>query len=299
MKTCDAFHKCEQIGLRVPHMHIRLIPGEFPHFFESSYDRDLLIQNQKQRVHRNFVVKKKKVNLWIDFVEHRRRDKPLKKKPRSDGLDNTNHDFSDDEYEEEPESPQRNRPVVEDLDTSTVWGKAQHAKATKKQQDWDIAEGPREKVDRSVYNQRVPYRTYFMQPLDISTELVFDDTLEPVQTEEFPEGVQHSNKVVREGGTFRQPNSRFTRSHEMPAQTKLHVPLLSSEHGGRRFRLLLTGTGMSRSGEEVCLKTYSEPFEVVSDIGTVKRASKRRTAEERSAYARERELKKHRAAQPQ
>ena len=293
MRSSTTFLKCTDIALRVPHMRIRVIPAEFPHRIESSYDRDLLMQNRKQVVKRNFVVKKKKVSLWVDFVQHCLREKPLKKKRRVDGMDNSNHDFSDDEYEQESESPLKNRPVVEQHNTSTEWGAQAHKTQTKKQQAWDLAEGPAENVNRFVYNKRISYSTYFYRPLDISTCLVFADTLEPVNTDEFPDGIQHSNKVQRENGFFRQDDRRST-SHQMPAHAKLHVPLLSSEHGGRRFRILLIGSGTSCAGDPVTLKTFSEPFEVVSDIGTVESASKRRTAEEKSEQARDRELKKKR-----
>jgi hypothetical protein len=293
MRSSTTLLRCTDIALRVPHMRIRVISGEFPHRLESSYDRDLLMQNRKQVVKRNFVIKKKKVSLWIDFVQHCLREEPLKKKPRVDGVDNSNHDFSDDEYEQEPESPLKNRPVVEQHNTSTQWGAQAHKTQTKKQQAWDLAEGPAENVNRFVYNKRISYSTYFYRPLDISTRLVFADTLEPVSTYEFPDGIQHSNKVQRENGFFRQDDRRYT-SHRMPAHAKLHVPLLSSEHGGRRFRILLTGSGTSCAGDPVTLKTYSDPFEVVSAIGTVESASKRRTAEEKSEQARDRELQKRR-----
>lgn len=292
MRSCTTFLKCTDLPLRVPHMRIRVIPGGFPHSVASSYDRNLLVQNRKQAVKRNFVVKKKTVTLWVDFVQHCLREKPLKKKTRADGMDNSNHDFSDDEYEQGPESPMRNRPVVEQHNTSTHWGAKAHKTQKKKQRAWDLAEGPAEKVDRIVYNKRISYSTYFYRPLDISTSLVFADTLEPVGTDEFPDGIQHSNKVQKEG-CFRQPERRST-SHQIPAHAKLHVPLLSSEYGDRLFRILLIGSGNSCAGNPVTLKTYSEPFEVVSDIGTVQRASKRRTAEEKSEHARDRELKKRR-----
>ena len=54
----------------------------------------------------------------------------------------------------------------------------------------------------------------------------------------------------------------------------------------------------SRRGtsEPVKLVSYSDPFEVVSDLATISRASKRRTKAETSEHAREREHKKQRVA---
>lgn len=296
MRTCKGLHSCDYLKSRIPHMRIRTVKGQFPHYQAPSYNRSDLAQNNKQPLMRDFIVKKKQVNLWIDFVQPTLRDTPLKKKPRSDGLDNSEQDFSDDEFEEDSESPLQDRPFVPPADPSTQQGYGQrlHKLLKRRQDDWDALEGPVEKSERLTYNKRIPYQRYFLAPLEISTTLVLDETLEPVGSNEFPTGIKHCNRVAKAGGTFQQPVWPHD-THEMPAHCKMHIPLLSTDHSGRLFRVRLTGSGTSRSGQAVNLTTFSEPFEVVSDIGTVKRASKRKTVAEERAYARERELKKRRS----
>lgn len=295
MKSCKTFRDSKALAMRIPHMHIRMVTGNFPHAVSSSFDRDELNANRKRLVTRNFVVKKRAVFLYVDFVLPTFRETPLKKKPRSDGLDNLTHDFSDDEFEEEPESPNRSRPVVGEHNLRTDYGARMHKLETKRQKDWDDAEGPREKVDRWMFNKRISQEIYFELPLDMTVQLVFADTLEPATSPEFPDGINPSNRYVANGNRFRKPYRIFER--EMPGQCKFHVPLLTSEHAGRRFRIKLTGrTNRRKNSEAVTLVTYSEPFEVVSDLATIGRAAKRKTKSETSERARERENKKHRAA---
>ena len=295
MKSCTTLRDSKPLALRMPHLHIRMVGGSFPHSVSSSLDWEDLKANRKRLVTRNFVVKKKTVFLYVDFVQPKFRAVPLKKKPRADGLDNLLHDWSDDEFESDPESSDRFRPVVEGHDTSTDYGMRMHKLGTRYQKEWDEAEGPREKPDRWMFNERVCHDRYFEKPLSISVSLVFADTLDPATSPEFPDGIHPSNRYVANNNQLLRPCKDFGR--EMPAQCKLHVPLLTSEHGGRRFRLKLTGQSTKRgTSEAVKIVSYSEPFEVVSDIGTIGRATKRKTAIERSAHAREREFKKRRAS---
>ena len=295
IRSCKTFQKFKPFSLRIPHMHIRMVPGKFPHMVSSSLDRDALKANLKQLVTRNFVVKKKNVFLYVDFVQQTLRQTPLKKKPRGDGLDNLPHDFSDDEFEEGPDSPYLGRPTVGDHNQNTDYGARMHKLETKRQLEWDNAEGPREKVDRWMYNRRIPQERYFENPLEISVSLVFADTMQPANSPDFPDGINPSNRYIANGSKFRKPHKLY--EHEMPAQCKLHVPLLTSDYGGRRFRLKLIGKTTKRgTSRPVSMVTYSEPFEVVSDLGTIGRATKRKTAAEASNFAREREIKKSRAA---
>lgn len=295
IRSCKTFRDSKALAMRIPHMHIRMVPGCFPHAISSSLDREDLKNNQKRLVTRNFVVKKRTVSLYVDFVRPTFRATPLKKKPRKDGLDNLLHDFSDDEFEEEPESPNRSRPVVGEHNLSTDYGMRMHKLETRRQKDWDEAEGPREKVDRWMFNDRICQEIYFENPLDMTVSLVFADTLEPATHPGFPSGIDPSNRYVANGNKFRKPYRIFDR--EMPGQCKFHVPLLTSDHAGRRFRLKLTGRSTRRgTSEPVKLVSYSDPFEVVSDLATISRANKRRTKAETSEYARERENKKQRAA---
>lgn len=292
-QSCKTFHNFKSFSLRIPHMHIRMLTGKFPHCISSSLDRDALMANRKQFVTRNFVVKKKNVFLYVDFVQQTLRTTPLKKKPRKDGLDNSLHDFSDDEFEEEPESPNLKRPIVGDHNQNTSYGARMHKLETKRQLEWDNAEGPREKVDRFMYNRRIAQEQYFSRPLEISVSLVFADTLQPANSSDFPDGIKPSNRYIANGSRFRKP-CNFV-DHEMPAQCKFNIPLLTSEYGGRRFRLKLTGKTSRRATlSPVSIISYSEPFEVVSDLGTIGRATKRKTAAEKSEFAREREKKKSR-----
>ena len=276
-----SYRKSRPLGLRIPHLHIRTVQGSFPHVVTNSLDRDALSMNIKQVVTRNFVVKKKKIMLWVDFVQSTLRSRPL-------------------ERGEVGSMPQlrAGRPTIEKHDMATAEGARMHRIETKRQKKWDDAEGPEECANELVYNHRVPYEDYFAVPLDISVSLVFADTLEPVSTPDLKDGIEPSRRYVMDGNSFRKPKDTGP-LREMPAHCKLHVPFLTSEHRGRRFRLKLTGRGATKTrGQPVALVSYSETFEVVSDLGTVGRAGKRRTAAESSQFARERELKKRRTEAP-
>ena len=91
----------------------------------------------------------------MDFVIPTMRTAPLKKLERKDGLSNIDHDFSDDEFEEAPESLARRgrqchsaRARRERVDTATG------GRGRRKREMWLAAEGPEERCDRYVYKKR-------------------------------------------------------------------------------------------------------------------------------------------------
>lgn len=288
MSVCVEYSRTEALRERVPHMHVRCLVGNFPHQRASSRDREALAKNQTKPVLRDFVVARQAVRLYVDFVIPTVRTVPLKKKDRTDGLSNIDHDFSDDEYEEPPESLRLRGPQVSLADTTTEWGRRQADAQQRRRSLWAAAEGPEEKHDRYVYNKRIPHDTYFASPLQITPCLVYADTKEPVSCPRYKQGLDLSNQLLRDGGHFSQPPN-WTASDQMPAAAKFHVPHLSLDHGGRLFRLRLIGTStLLHTGNPFSQVVYTEPFEVVSKPAVVKQASKRRTVEQVREDARKR-----------
>ena len=66
------------------------------------------------------------------------------------------------------------------------------------------------------------------------------------------------------------------------------MPHLSLDHGGKLFRIKIVGTGTLRDGRPFTQVVYTEPFEVVSKVEVVDKASKRRTSEQVREDARKR-----------
>ena len=69
------------------------------------------------------------------------------------------------------------------------------------------------------------------------------------------------------------------------AMAKFHIPHLSTDHGGRLFKLCITGAGrfvepLSTGGKDFETVIFSAPFEVVSKMPVVANASKRKTREQ-------------------
>ena len=286
MATCAQNSRNAAIKARMPQMHVRFIAGNFPHHRVVSRDREALSQNKLQPVVRDFVLTRQAVRLHVDFVIPTLRAKPLKKKDRADGLSNIDHDFSDDEYEEPPESLRLRGPQVSSSNnTATDWGRRLADGERRVRAQWMAAEGPQEKPDRFVYNKRIPYNSYFTAPLQIALCLVYADSKEPVQCSRFKGGLDLSNQMLRDSGLFSQPPT-YRASARMPASCKFHVPHLSSDHANKLFRLRLTGTAtLHRSGARFTQVVYTQPFEVVSKLDVVKKAAKRRTAEQVSEDA--------------
>ncbi len=281
MGTCAEYSRCGALKSRMPHMHVRVLMGNFPHVRAISHDREALAQNQSKSVMRDFVLVRKAVRLYVDFVLPTLRAQPLKKRDRADGLSNLDHEFSEAEFEEPPESARRRGPRVSEIHSSTTeWGRRQVDAEQRKRSIWAAAEGPEEKHDRFMYNQRVPFDKHFCEPLSIAPSLVFADDHLPVPCSRFEGGLELSNQLLRDGGRFSQP-PRWQASDCMPAVAKFHIPHLSLDHGGRLFCLKLTATGtLARSGVSFTLVVYSRPFEVVSKLDVVKRAGRRRTADQ-------------------
>lgn len=291
---------------RVPHMHVRFIVGNFPHHRAASRDREALLNNESKPVLRDFVLARQAVRLHVDFVRATLRPTPLKKKDRPDGLSNIHHDFSDDEYEEPPESLGRRGPqVLSPPNLDTEWGRGQADAQRRARAVWLAAEGPEEPMDRFVYNKRISYDTYFSAPLQITPCLVYADSKEPVVadfTAGKMGGLELSKQMLRDAGRFSQPPKYGARDH-MPASCKFHIPHLTYDHAGRLFCLRLTGTAtLAKSGSLFTQTIYTQPFEVVSKLDVIKKAARRRTAQEISAEASKRAkskaAKKQQVARP-
>ena len=293
MRTCKGCNTDRDLQDRLPHLRIRPIIGSFPHSRSSSKDRADLALNKNRAVMRDFIVARQVVRIYVDFVQPVMRSTPLAKKERTDGLDNKDHDFSDDEYEDAPESKRTRAPAVNasNLDATTEWGRRQLDHETRRHSLWNQADGPEEPPDRYSYHQRLSYTPFFTDALAIKPSLVYADTYEEVPCDLGQGGLEYSNALVNDGGTFRQP-ARWSAQH-MPAQAKFHIPHLSLDHAGRLFRLRLCGTGkLATSGGDFEQVVYSEPFEVVSKVDVVKMAYKRRTADQMKEHCRERENKR-------
>jgi hypothetical protein len=299
MATCVQYSRNAALKARMPQMHVRFIAGNFPHHRAVSRDREALSRNKLQPVVRDFVLTRQAVRLHVDFVIPTLRAKPLKKKDRADGLSNIDHDLSDDEYEEPPESLRLRGPQVSSSNNNaTDWGRRLADGERRVRAQWMAAEGPEEKLDRFMYNKRIPYNSYFTAPLQISLCLVYADSKEPVQCSRFKGGLDLSNQMLRDRGLFSQPPT-YRASDQMPASCKFHVPHLSSDHANKLFCLRLTGTAwLHRSGAPFTQVVYTQPFEVVSKLDVVKKAAKRRTAEQVSEDAAKRAKSKSAKKQP-
>lgn len=304
MATCvqysgkHASSMAANLKARVPHIHVRFILGNFPHHRATSRDRQALLHNESKSVQRDFVLTRKAVRIHVDFVTPTLRSTPLKKKNRTDGLGNR-HDFPNDEYEEPHESLRRRGPKVsDDHDLNTVLGRSQADGECRVRAKWLAAEGPEEQVDRFMYNKRIPYDTYFSAPLQLTPCLVYADSKEPVPCARFKGGLKLSNMMLRDGGRFSQP-PEYGACDQMPASCKFHIPNLSYDHAGRLFCLRLTGTAtLAKSGNPFTQVVYTQPFEVVSKLDVIKKAAKRRTAEETSQEAAKRAKSKSTKEQP-
>ena len=286
MFTCKQFHKAEWLREKLPHLRLRQAVGTFPHHRVISFDRADLAQHRKRALMRNFVVSCKAVNLYIDFVVPTMRSAPLKKKPRTDGLDNRDHDFTDDEYDEPPESKRMRRPMPRQCNHAegTVWYQ-RHMRIEKARcAAWDLADGPEEPVDRYQYMRRLDYRSYFNAPLVLTTQLVYADTHDPVPCIRSKSALDLSNKMVRDHGEFTQP-AKYV-DDIAPAHAKFHIRHLTLDHANRLFKLRIDARGTllhTRGGGVARWTQFTEPFEVVSGHSVVKAASKRRTESERQA----------------
>lgn len=287
MQTCTQFDKSAVLRACMPHLHIRNAVGAFPHHRVTSFDRmDLAVGRKRARM-RDFVCANKAVHLYVDFVAPELRAAPLKKKPRADGLDNRDHDFSDDEFEDPPEHHRGPQPESNPYTMGTLaWTKHDHREKLKRSA-WENAEGPSEPIDRYVYMKRMQYDTYFAGPLEMTAALVYADDHTPVPCIRAKSALDVSSQLMRDHGVFKQP-SRFVR-HMAPAHAKFHVRHLTLDHNGRLFKLRIEATGRlkaERGGQAVKWTLHTQPFEAVSKETVVKQACKRRTERERQARIR-------------
>mgnify|MGYP004086161473 CR=1 FL=1 len=289
MRTCRAHRDSASLKARLPHLRVRNLPGNFPHCRVISRDRQLLMQNESKPVMRDFVVSRQTVRLFVDFVLPTVRRVPLKKKPRTDGLCNLDHDFSDDEFEDPPEAlSQRGPTVSKNHDLSTEWGRKQCYHEQRRRRCWMERQGPDESYDRYTYNCRLGWDAFFKAPLVLAPSLVYADTKQPVPCLRSKSALELSNQMLRANpsGTFF--GGGVGGATDLPAVAKFHIHHLSLDHGGRLFCLKIVGTGTLRSGAPFEQTVYTEPFEVVSKMDVAKRAGKRRTTEQLKEDARAR-----------
>jgi hypothetical protein len=289
MQTGKQFAAHTVLRGRLPDLRVRNAVGAFPHHRVTSFDRTDLANGDKRARMRDFVCANKAVHLYIDFVTPELRAVPLKKKQRTDGLDNRDHDFSDDEFEDPPELRSGRGPQpAPNHHAPGSWWWAKHDRREKlKRRAWELAEGPDEPIDRHVYMERVLYGKYFDAPLDMTAALVYADDHKPVPCIRSKSALDVSTQFMRDEGVFRQPFKYA--GHMAPAHAKFHVRHLTLDHDGRLFKLRVEAKGRmkaDRGGHEVKWIKYTEPFEVVSKSVVVKQASKRCTERERQARIR-------------
>lgn len=287
MQTCTQFAESAVLRACLPHLHVRNAVGAFPHHRVASFDRADLAVGRKRARMRDFVCANKAVHLYIDFIAPELRAVPLKKKPRADGLDNRDHDFSDDEFEDPPERLQGppSEPNPHYVGTS-LWTKHDHREKLKRSA-WKLAEGPSEPIDRHVYMRRLQYDAYFAEPLEMTIALVYADDHAPVPCIRAKSALDVSSQLMRNHGVFKQPK-KYVR-HMAPAHAKFHVRHLTLDHDGRLFKLRIEAIGRlkaERGGRTVKWTLHTQPFETVSKEAVVKQASKRRTERERQARIR-------------
>jgi len=290
MQTCTSFAKMARLRARLPSPVPRKILGCFPHMQRVSRDRTDLAAGVTRPVLRNFVLANKAVRLYVDFCTTELRPVPLKKKERSDGLDNRDHDFSDDEFEEPPEALSNRGPfcIPDDIDTTTEWGRVAREAQLKSRNAWIAHEGPQEPPKRYTYKKRTNYNKYLTDVPDIVASLVFADDKTPVPDMVNPGALELSLQMRKENGVFKQPNKikhvpfphvPGNAPHScLPAFAKFHVKHLSTTHGGRLFCIKLEAKGMfsvDRGGKPAQWISYTEPFEVVSKMEVVHNASDR------------------------
>lgn len=293
MRTCKAFSGRQVLRSRLPSLRIRPVLGAFPHHLAHSIDRQVAATGRKTRVQRCFVISRQAVRLYVDFGLVQRRSTPLKKKQRSDGLCNRDHDFSDDEFEDPPDArvkraptrrrnpypplPQGAHPEMLDLRAKFERGE------TRRRAQWEDLEGPSEKLERHTFFLRQRYTDYFTSSLNCSVALVYADTHEDVPCERFKGAIQPSNQLARDNLTFCQQTHKEFK--ELPAVAKFHIPHLSADHDGRLFKLRITGNGkVVNTKNTKALVVFSQPFEVVSKLDVIKQAEKRRTPVESSSH---------------
>lgn len=288
MQTCT---KCARMGClrsRLPSPVPRTIVGCFPHMQRTSRDRADLATGVTRPVFRNFVIARKAVKLYVDFCTTELRPVPLKKIERSDGLDNRDFDFSDDEFEEPPETLSRRGPhwkPRDDLNPATDWGARVRQHEQKERAIWIAHEGPQEQPKRHTYKKRSSYEKYLVDTPNMVVSLVFADDKTPVPDSVNPGGLELSNQMRKEDGVFKQPTTIKHISpvhvpgngpHDcLPSFAKFHIRNLSMAHNGRLFCLKLQTTGTfsaNRGGNAAQWVTFTEPFEVVSKIEVVHNA---------------------------
>lgn len=302
LATCSSFSRQQAFRKRLPHLRIRQVLGCFPHQRRICRDRAAIAAGQtgwQARARpRDFVVARHAVRLYVDFVVPSLRPKPLTKLPRKDGLDNTAHDFSDDEFEEPPEKKERRgpQPTLTGYPLQSPLHQKHVRKELRLRKAWEDAEGPEEPYDRYEVLRRVGHHYYFDKPMELEVCLVFADTHEEVQDGMYNNGLIESNALARDGGKFSAPLRYIP--HHMPAQAKFHVPHLTAENDNRLFKLRVTGRATlpaSRGGWPVVQTLYTPAFEVVSASCVVDAASKRKTADERKAVLKAHPAKRARA----
>jgi hypothetical protein len=269
MRTCAEFRRSDALTSRTPHMRVRKLLGDFPHARVMSRDRDggNLARDQSKHVLRDFVVARRAVRLYVDFVLPRLRATPLCKK--------------DGKYEA-PESAQRRGPTVtfvSEQDAETAWGRRALDAAQRRRRRWAAAEGPEEPPDPHIEYQRIDYSGYFRDTPQITPKLVFADSLEPVPCARFEHGLMLSNQMLRDGGCFAPP-ANWQASDRLPAVAKFHIPHLTLDHGGRLFCIELHATATTWTKGQFSQVVRTPPFEVVSKLQVVGRAGSRETASE-------------------
>lgn len=282
MRTCRGFRDMTLLQDRLPHLRIRHVDGAFPHGRVISRDRADLAKNVNKPVMRAFVVKRKAVRIYVDFIVNTIRAQPLKKVPRKDGMCNEEHDFSDDEYEEAPERALPRGPPPEGQHYQLPHLRIlQDERNRRRRAAWEAGHGPLEQLDRFAYDRRLDHGLFFRTPPEMTPSLVFADDHSAVPCAVHKSALVLSNATRARGGTFSQPRRKevpYEVTPDHPASVRFHVGHLSQDHGNRLFKIKIVAKGELKDGAPFERSIYSESFECVGKIQAIDKATKRGVA---------------------
>mgnify|MGYP006091574859 CR=1 FL=1 len=307
--TCRFLAKHPELKDRLPQLHIRMLPGSFPHARAESRDFKTLKTGVKVPVMRNFVVSRDPVRITVDFCTREQRDEPLQRDPMTGNLVNP-------ESQANRVPVRRMNPHVQGPMEGSAFARFERAEDTREGR-WNDLDGPEEAPDALVRTRRLKYKDFFKSgPPSLSVMLVYAETHIPVFSDSVQgphsSGIKPSNQMSRYNGTFSAPSDTMRdfkdTSPFFPSQAKFHIPFLSHNYGDALFKLRITGWGETLKGQQQLLRVFSEPFEVVSRLSVIKTATLRLTPEElrvnaakrsREAYEKQQEQQQQQQQQQQ
>lgn len=291
-RTCKAYSLLEDIKKQIPHLRIRSVEG-FPHFVRTSVSRADVQKGTAVAKKTDFLIRRRRACVVIDLARRVQRAVPL-----SDGAQCPSslerrgpHCLPSRQREHARAHAYRIKHGL--LAAGTPLGPLPPltGSCAREREAWLLHEGPQEPVspDHSFY--RTSFDA-FEKGLALRLCLVYADDHTEVPCERHSNALEHVAAVVRSGGVFHPPPERGSASrggwvpaadaeaehyNVVPATAHVKCGVLSSEHGGRLFKVRATGIGTDRSGAQVQLEAYSNPFECVSKETVVCNAGKRKS----------------------